>query len=438
MDSGLQDVPASHLAGPLAAVMRSVHEDGLSLSLALSRILKREKGLGPSGRRGLAHRAREAMTHRRRVDFALRKVSRIPDAFRYEVKLTTLDLLMGRLSVGDAWGLFPKVPWGRVAAWAEQLDRIQDPVERLAIRHSLPDWAAKTLIDSYGEEEARKVGAALEQPAPRCLRANRIKIDRDGLMAALVDEGFDPKPSSLAPDALILPPYCEIFDSKALDQGLFEIQDEASQLGAEAVAPPPKGSIIEGCAGSGGKTLALAGILRGKGTILALDISAVKLSALRRRVRRAGASQVRAVRVRQTQWSPEIDEIAKKADRIVMDVPCSGLGAFRRQPELRWRVTPQDLETLEDIQLKLTQRALSFLKPGARLIYSTCSLRPEENERQIERLMSEDSSLELVRLAEVWGKERAGALSDPSGTFLTLRPDIHGCDGFFGAILRRR
>jgi 16S rRNA (cytosine967-C5)-methyltransferase len=223
------------------------------------------------------------------------------------------------------------------------------------------------------------------------------------------------------------------FGLSAFRDGLFEVMDEGSQLVAEAVAPPPRGRVVDACAGAGGKTLALAALLDGQGSILALDSNGKKLEELRRRARRAGLSNVAAREVRGSEWPSE----ARLGgwDRVLVDAPCSGMGTLRRNPEARWRLDGKTVDGFPAQQLSLMVTYAPLVAPGGRLIYATCTVTRQENEGVVERFLAERPDFVLMPLKDIWGKARAGRVGD--GSFLKVFPHRHGTDGFFAAVLRR-
>ena len=217
-----------------------------------------------------------------------------------------------------------------------------------------------------------------------------------------------------------------------------EQQDEASQLAVAATAPPPRGRVLDVCAGNGGKTLALAAAMQNRGELLATDVHAGRLQAMKVRARRAGVSNLRIAAIGEDQWPAEVEAFAATADRLLVDAPCSGTGAFRRRPEARWQLAASDLPSLQRTQDALLERAALLLRPGARIVYATCSLLAQENEARVAALLARHPELERVRLVEVLGASVASPIADGTGSSLSLRPDRHGCDGFFAAILRKR
>jgi 16S rRNA (cytosine967-C5)-methyltransferase len=221
------------------------------------------------------------------------------------------------------------------------------------------------------------------------------------------------------------------------------MQDEASQLVAELVAPPPRSFAIDACAGAGGKTLALAALLGGKGKLLALDTSESKLEELRRRARRAGASNVQALAV-DLRDEDAVAKLGQTASRVLVDAPCTGLGAIRRNPEARWRLRKDDLPRLVSAQAALARSAARLVAPHGRLVYATCSFLPSEGEVAAELFLSAHADFSLVTVRDVLGRARTDRVATRDGRYLrTWRfdgaPDggDEGMDGFFAAVMRR-
>ncbi len=305
-------------------------------------------------------------------------------------------------------------------------------IDRTALRLSYPTWMMERLVTDLGEAEAQALAAAMNTRAPLTVRSNGVKASREELVARLAEEGVVAHPTELSPTGLLFETRVNAFGLSAFRDGLFEVMDEGSQLVAETVAPPPKGRVVDACAGAGGKTLALAALLDGQGRILALDSNGKKLEELRRRARRAGLSNLAAREVH----GGELPAEAKLGawDRVLVDAPCSGLGTLRRNPEARWRLTPKTVDGFSAQQLSLMVTYAPLVAPGGRLIYATCTLLRRENEEVVERFLAERPDFVLMPLKEIWGKERALCLGD--GTYLKVYPHSHGTDGFFAAVLR--
>lgn len=320
-----------------------------------------------------------------------------------------------------------------------RLHAIADADERFAVTHSIPDWLVLPLREAF-PDDVDAVLRALDQVAPRTLRANALRVgSRAQLLERLASEGVQAEPARYASTAVHVSDTSDLFQTAAFRDGCFEQQDEASQLAILATAPPKGGKVLDLCCGSGGKTLGLASLLGNRGVILASDVHEARVRELRQRLPRTGAHNVQPLHADDSgPAQASLEQFARHADRILIDAPCSGTGSWRRRPEARWNIDAAGLLAMQQTQQELLLRAAEWLRPGARLVYATCSLLPSENERQVEWLCEQRPELEQVRLVEVLGGDVARPICDATGTWLSVRPDQHGCDGFFLAVLRRR
>lgn len=293
------------------------------------------------------------------------------------------------------------------------LERYQSFQSNRKIRESIPDW-----LDALGE---RELGAhweptlhALNEPAPLLIRANRLKISVSELVILLKTEGVVATP--ILEDALLVTERKNLFATKAFKDGLLEVQDYASQQVAPFLDVEPGMRVVDACAGAGGKTLHLAALMQNKGQIIAMDVEERKLEELRKRTRRAGVSMVETRLIDSTKV---IKRLADTADRLLLDVPCSGLGVLRRNPDAKWKLSPDFLEQVRQTQFDLLQSYSRMVKVGGKLVYATCSILPSENQEQVQRFL----------------KEKAGVF-----TFVKDRqilPQEDGFDGFYMALLER-
>jgi 16S rRNA (cytosine967-C5)-methyltransferase len=331
----------------------------------------------------------------------------------------------------------PGLDWRRVADGAARIARIDDPLRRFGLEHALPEALARHFLDEFGEEAA-EVASGLNAAPPRTIRANTLRVpNREELAAELAAGGVVTRPTARAPDGLVVESDAALFRLDAFREGRFEQQDEASQLCALLTAPPPRGRVLDACAGSGGKTLALAALLRNRGEILAADPHEGRLEDLVQRRRRAGVDVVRSVCVGEDSWPEEVVAFARRADRILIDAPCSGVGSWRRRPEARHSFDEAGLTRLRRVQSDLLDRALLAVPPGGRVVYATCSMFRTENEEQVESALQRHPEIEVMRAVEILGKALGAPITDPTGTYLKLAPHQHGTDGFFAAVLRR-
>lgn len=251
-----------------------------------------------------------------------------------------------------------------------------------AIRESVPDWLDQLLVDELGEDGWAAELAALNQRANVYLRVNTLKASRREVAAWLAGEGVTTTEVPGLPDALMLPPGKVLAKSLRLDNRL-EIQDAGSQMIAPFVDPQPGERIIDACSGAGGKALHLAALIGNDGRVYAMDVDQRKLTELERRASRAGARCVQSKPITAT----TADDFADVADRLLIDAPCSGLGTLKRQPDLKWRIRPAQLERVRAIQAELLDAYPKMLKSGGRLVYATCSILPSENRAQVDRLL---------------------------------------------------
>jgi 16S rRNA (cytosine967-C5)-methyltransferase len=310
-------------------------------------------------------------------------------------------------------------------------------LEREAIRLSVPNWLWERLESQMGSGPAAELLEAMNQRAPLTVRVNTVLTSREALMSDLGEEAVIARPGRWAPTALVLETRVNAFGLSTFRRGLFEVMDEGSQLVAELVAPPPGGRVLDACAGAGGKTLALAAALSGKGRVLAIDVDGKKLEELRRRARRAGLNNVVARVI--GEGGAALPQEARPAawDRVVVDAPCSGLGTLRRNPEARWRMGTAAVAQFPARQIALLVTYAPLCAVGGRLIYITCTMLAEENERVVERFLAERDDFVRVPVKEIWGRTRADELGQGPDGFLRLSPVSHDTDGFFAAVLRR-
>jgi 16S rRNA (cytosine967-C5)-methyltransferase len=307
-------------------------------------------------------------------------------------------------------------------------------VDREALRVSFPTWLLQRFVTDFGTDQALSLATAMNQRAPLAIRVNTAKIDRDALIERLRVENVVARPTPLSESGLFLETRINAFGLASFQEGLFEVMDEGSQLVAEAVAPPPRGRVLDACAGAGGKTLALGALLGGQGKVLALDTKGKKLEELRRRARRAGLSSVSAREIEPGKALPA-DAKLGAWDRVLVDAPCSGLGTLRRNPEARWRLTEKVVDSFPARQLALLVDYAPLVAVGGRLIYATCTMLSSENERVVERFLAERSDFVPFPLKDIFGRARAETMGD--GMNLRLVPQQHETDGFFAAVLRR-
>ncbi len=297
-----------------------------------------------------------------------------------------------------------------------------------AVRLEMPDWLLPLLSPRLDTAELM----ALLEPAPLDLRVNLLKATREEAAAALAAEGLEATATPFSPWGLRIEGRRQVTTGPAFRAGLIEIQDEGSQLVAALTGARPGLRIADLCAGAGGKTLALAMMMQNRGQLVACDVSAARLDAAVRRLRRAGVHNVERHLIEAgDKWSKRR---AGTFDRVLVDAPCTGTGTWRRNPDARLRLTEADLAELLPKQAPILDQAATLVRIAGRLVYATCSLLSEENEDQVTAFLTRHPGFALVPLARAW---EGGAPPNP-GDFLSLTPARHGTDGFFAAVIERR
>ena len=257
-----------------------------------------------------------------------------------------------------------------------------DPLDALAAETSLPRWLAKLWFGQLGADETRALATALNQRAPLTVRVNLVKSTREELIERLRAEGARVEPTRLSPWGVIFTGRTNVFSLRAFKAGLFEVQDEGSQLIALACEARPGQLVVDACAGAGGKALALAGEMRNKGRLIAADRDPRRLEEMRPRARRAGVHNWEARGVPEgPAGDARIADLAAQADVVLVDAPCSGLGALRRNPDARWRLTQAEVDSFPPRQREILERYAALVKPGGRLVYATCSINRAENQQ---------------------------------------------------------
>ncbi len=308
-------------------------------------------------------------------------------------------------------------PWAEFEGLSAKVvaARLREARSCRAVIESVPDWLDARGAAEWGEAWPR-ILRALNEPAPVVLRVNRLKVRPEQVAEALARGGVATRRIEACPDGLLVTERKHLFGTEAFRQGWFELQDAASQQVAPFLQVAPGMRVVDACAGAGGKTLHLAALMRNRGRIIAMDVHEWKLAELKRRARRAAVSIVEPRLLRN---GKAIKRLRESADRLLLDVPCSGLGVLRRNPDAKWKRGPEFVEAVRQLQRDLLVRYCRMLRPGGLMVYATCSILPSENEAQVRWFLAHSPvpfALEAERM---------------------LRPDLFGFDGFYMARLRR-
>jgi 16S rRNA (cytosine967-C5)-methyltransferase len=300
----------------------------------------------------------------------------------------------------------------------------------LGVAAELPDWVVEKLRESMSDTAILALGRALQQPAPLDVRVNLIKSSREAVLARLQAEGHEVEATPYSPWGIRFKDHPAINRHPLFLDGSLEVQDEGSQLLALLLGARRGEMVCDFCAGAGGKTLAIGAMMASTGRLYAFDVAEKRLAKLKPRLARSGLSNVMP-QLLASETDTRVKRLAGKLDRVLVDAPCSGLGTLRRNPDLKFRQSPESVAQLKYKQASILRAAAKLLKPGGRLVYATCSLLPEENEAIVEALLADGGFTPLPV------NELLAQLKIPldTGSMLKLSPASHGTDGFFAAVL---
>ncbi len=322
--------------------------------------------------------------------------------------------------------------------WLRRVATIDRSTMPLATRSNLPEWLFAALRARFDEAEIERIAAVLNQPAPLDLRVNTLATNRADAVSAMRAAGLEAEPTPFAPNGIRLRGKPALAAQKIFIDGRVEVQDEGSQLLASLVGPKRGELVIDFCAGAGGKTLALGDLMRSTGRLYAFDVSAKRLARLKPRLARSGLSNVHPVLI-ESERDPKLKRLAGKADRVLIDAPCSGLGTLRRNPDLKWRQSLASIAELTVKQAAILAAASRLVKPGGRLVYATCSLLRDENQAIVDAFVASSDAFEMESAVEILWQQgiHTGDRVD-RGMALELWPHRTGTDGFFAAVLKKR
>lgn len=411
-----------HLAALLARVLRF---DGPA-DAVMSRYFKTHAKLGQRDRALIAEAAFHALRHLATLKWVMQPA--LPASAPRLAALVTLARQHG-IAALDSRALGGDE---RAVRNALATDVASAPC---AVRAEVPLWLFQRITAQYHDAEA--LLAALAAPAPLDLRVNRLKAERAAVLAEL-RRTLAAEPTPYSPDGIRLHEKPALTRWPVYKEGRVEVQDEGSQLIARLVAPKRGEMVADFCAGAGGKTLALGCLMRSTGRLYAFDVNAKRLAGLSPRLKRSGLSNVFPVAIA-GENDARVKRLTRKIDRVLADVPCSGSGTFRRNPDLKWRFDEDELARVNAIQVNVLRAASRLVKPGGRLVYATCSLLAVENQEVVETFLRENPEFALLPASEVLQSQ--GIALDHSERFapwFVMLPHLHGTDGFFAAVLQRR
>lgn len=429
--------PLSHRGKPV---------DGL-----IDTFFRSRKYLGSNERRFIAETSYGILRHKRLCEYALaqllgEKSSKLPDNENIFLLITTYLLIIERRSDLPIEALLTHFASPAIRVLlpevVRKLPRLLEshPFENLddlGIRYSFPDWMVTKLVEQYGRSETEELLKALNEQAPLTLRVNTLKSSVEDCQERLRKDGIETTRTRFSPVGLHVPRRLNIFLLKAFKDGLFEVQDEGSQLLPILIDPKPTAKVLDACAGAGGKTLELSALMKNKGEIVATDLNGYRLGQLRKRARRAGAFNIRVQEIEAVE--DLIQEFSNSFDVVLVDAPCSGLGTIRRNPGMKWSVDESTVAQVSQKQKHILKAVSSLVRPGGRLAYATCTLLKEENEDVVQNFLEEHPNFQAgPKLgADLLASHLSGETLDHRSPYLKLSPHRECTDGFFLALMQR-
>ncbi|XXQ67556.1 RsmB/NOP family class I SAM-dependent RNA methyltransferase [Neisseriaceae bacterium B1] len=411
-----------------AAVLAEILTFKQPADVVLSNYLREQKKLGRNDRHEIAETAFAALRHYEKISAALRR----PHVQSRKAALAALIFGRGMnisqfedlLNEDDGEKEFVSSLKARKAEFSGSLNTVAE----------LPEWLIKKLQKHWKDEEIQSFGRSVAQPAPLDVRVNSLNGKRDKILAQLQTEFPKAIATPFAPHGIRFPDKPALNKHSLFLDGTLEVQDEGSQLLAQLVGAKRGEIVVDFCAGAGGKTLAIGAQMANKGRIYAFDISEKRLANLKPRMTRAGLTNIHPERV-QSEHDPRIARLNGKADRVLVDAPCSGLGTLRRNPDLKYRQSPESVAQLLSQQQSILQAASQLVRAGGRLIYATCSVLPDENEQQVDTFLHNNPDFELLNASDLLAAQK---IDLNTGVYLQTNTFEHGADGFFAAVLQRK
>lgn len=368
--------------------IRDIFNEGVYADKAVEKALKRDKRWGARDRKFVAETIYDIVRWNRL--YAEIAEVKLPYDRDNIWRLFSVWCVLRGISLPD-WNQIGDVPVRRIKGRFDELSKIRK------LRESIPDWMDELGVSELGEETWTKEIAAQNEQAHVILRTNTLNISKQILQKKLQGENIITHTIPHYPDALVLEERANVFRTEAFHNGFFEVQDASSQLVAAYLDVQPGMKVVDTCAGAGGKTLHLAALMQNKGQVIAMDIYESKLKKLKIRAKRNKAHNIETRVIDSTK---PIKKLHGKADRVLIDAPCSGLGVIRRNPDSKWKLQPEFIENIKKVQQDVLQQYSKIVKPGGKLVYATCSVLPSENQQQVDKFLTSESGKEFTFISD--------------------------------------
>ena len=389
--------------------LNAIFNEGEYADKVVARALKKDKRWGSSDRKFVAETIYEIVRWKR----LYAEIADVKEPYDRENlwRMFSVWAVLRGYPIPD-WKQLEGTPERKIKGRFDELSKIR------TFKESIPDWMDDLGVKELGEKVWSKEIAAQNQPAKVILRVNTLKTTKDKLRAVLMDLNIETEYLKDQPDALVLKERANVFLTDAFKEGMFEVQDANSQLVAHFLDVKPGMRVVDACAGAGGKTLHIASIMENKGQLIAMDLYESKLKQLKLRAKRNSAFNIEYRIIDSTKV---IKKLHEKADRVLIDAPCSGLGVLKRNPDAKWKLQPEFIDNIKKVQTEVLENYSKMVKPGGKLVYATCSVLPSENQEQIKHFLEGDTgkNFTFVKDSKILASES-------------------GFDGFYMALLERK
>ncbi|WPO78861.1 RsmB/NOP family class I SAM-dependent RNA methyltransferase [Flavobacterium sp. KACC 22761] len=389
--------------------LNAIFNEGEYADKVVARALKKDKRWGSSDRKFVAETIYEIVRWKR-LYAEIAEVKEPYDRDNLWRMFAVWAVLRG-YPIPD-WRQLEGTPERKIKGRFDELSKVR------ALKESIPDWMDELGVKELGEKVWAKEIAAQNQPAKVILRTNTLKGTKENLRNTLMDLNIETEYLKDQPEALVLKERANVFLTDAFKEGLFEVQDANSQLVAGFLDVQPGMRVVDTCAGAGGKTLHMASLMNNKGQLIAMDLYESKLKQLKLRAKRNGAFNIEYRIIDSTKV---IKKLHEKADRVLIDAPCSGLGVLKRNPDSKWKLQPEFIDNIRKVQSEVLESYSKIVKPGGKLVYATCSVLPSENQEQVEKFLKTEIGQQFKFI------EDRKMLASESGF-----------DGFYMALLERK
>ena len=389
--------------------LNAIFNEGEYADKVVARSLKKDKRWGSSDRKFVAETIYEIVRWKRLYS----EIAEVREPFDRDNlwRMFAVWAVLRGYPIPD-WRQLEGTPERKIKGRFDELSKIR------TMRESIPDWMDEVGVKELGEALWSKEIAAQNQPAKVVLRVNTLKCTKEKLRAILMDLNIETEFLKDQPDALVLKERANVFLTDAFKQGFFEVQDANSQLVAAYLDVKPGMRVVDTCAGAGGKTLHIAAMMENKGQLIAMDLYESKLKQLKLRAKRDGAFNIEYRIIDSTKV---IKKLQERADRVLIDAPCSGLGVLKRNPDAKWKLKPEFIDNIRKVQAEVLESYARIVKPGGKLVYATCSVLPSENQEQVERFLKTDMGKNFTFVKDE-----------------KILASTSGFDGFYMALMERK